>query len=380
MRYVLGIDGGGSKVACLAADETGRLLGYGQGGPVNTNYVLRSEAVVALRRAIRTALEQAGLRQQAYGEQVETISLSTCISAPMVPDAVAEVTRELGIGRVVRAAEGETTRWAARFWVAGHVGLTVDAGTGSIARGWARDGREAGAGGWGATLGDEGSGHWIGMQAMIAVLQAHDGRIDKTMLADAVLAHLGMPDVLEMVFQVSQGLVRTADASQVKLAPDSGAAGCELAETAVGGLFFRQHAAHGPLRRHEVATLCPVVARVTRQGDWKAIEILRQAGYELGRLGAAIVRRLDMQEETFVVVPFGGVFRAGELVLSPFRETILASAPRAEVVRPRFEPVVGAVLLALHEMGVAIDERVTACIEQSAACFANFIDGGLLTQ
>lgn len=361
MRYVLGVDGGGSKAACLAADETGRLLGYGRGGPVNTNYVLRPEALWSLKCAINTALEQAGLR----GEQIETL----CISAPMVPDAIEGVTHELGIKHVTRAAEGEMPRWAARFWIDGHIGVTVDAGTGSMARGWTRDGREAGAGGWGATLGDEGSGYWISIQAMIAVLQAYDGRIEETMLTNGVLEHLGMSDVVDMVFRVSQGLVRTANARQVRVAPDSGAAHSYSEETAVGGLFFRKHAADRSLTRHEVAALCPIVVKVAQQGDWKAIEILRQAGYELGRLSVAIIRRLTMKEDEFVVVPFGGVFRAGELVLSSFRETVLATAPRAEVVRPRFEPMVGAVLLALSEIGVDIDDQITEAIEQSSASF-----------
>jgi N-acetylglucosamine kinase-like BadF-type ATPase len=358
MRYVLGIDGGGSKTVCLAADEQGRLLGYGQGGPVNTNYTLCPEAMRSLRRAIRVALEQAGLR----GEEIEAL----CISAPMTLDAVQEVARELGIGRVIRAAEGETPRWAARFWVDGHVGVTVDAGTGAMARGWTREGEVAGAGGWGATLGDEGSGYWISLQAMAAVLQAYDGRIGETMLTKAVLAHFGMSDMLDMVFQVSQGLVRSADASQVRVAPDSGAACSESGGAAVGGLFFREQPARRSLRRHEVATLCPVVAEVARRGDWKAIEICRQAGHELGRLGAAIIRRLAMEEDEFVVVPFGGVFRAGVLVLGSFRETILATAPRTEVVMPRFEPVVGAVLLALSGIEVEIDARITGAIEQSS--------------
>jgi N-acetylglucosamine kinase-like BadF-type ATPase len=362
MPYVLGMDGGGSKVTCLAADERGRLLGYGRGGPVNTNYVPRPKAKESLQRAMDAALEQAGLQ----GEQIEAL----CISAPIAPDTVKEVTHELGVGQVLRAAEGETPRWAARYWIDGHIGITVDAGTGSMARGWTRDGREAGAGGWGATLGDEGSAHWISIQAMIAVLQAQDGRIDETALTNAVLEHFGMSDVLDMVFQVSRGLVRSANVGQVRVAPDSGATRSRSEETAVGGLFFRKHAAAGPLARHEVATLAPVVARVAQQGDWKAIEILKQAGYELGRLGVAIVRRLAMEEDAFVVVPFGGVFRAGELVLGSFRETILATARRAEVVRPRFEPVVGAVLLALNEIGVAIDSQITEAIERSSADLA----------
>jgi N-acetylglucosamine kinase-like BadF-type ATPase len=354
MRYVLGIDGGGSKTACLAADETGQLLGYGQGGPVNTNYVLRQEAVASLRRAISTALDGADLR----GEQIETL----CMSAPIAPDAVEEVVGDFGVRRIRRAAEGETPRWAARFWIDGHIGATVDAGTGSIARGWARDGREAGAGGWGATLGDEGSGYWISLQAMMAVLQAYDGRIKETMLAGRVLEHFGTSDVLEMVFQVSQGLVSTTDADQVGILPDSGSG-----ETSVGGVFFHKRARHEPLTRYEVATLCPVVEEVARQGDWKAIEILKEAGYELGRLGVAIITRLGMANDEFAVVPFGGVFRAGELVLGSFEETILAVAPGAVIVKPKFEPVVGAVLLALRELGVVISGQVIHAVEQTSS-------------
>ena len=358
MRYVLGIDGGGSRTACLAADETGRLLGYGHGGPVNTNYVLRQEAVASLKRAISTALESAQLR----GEQIDTL----CMSAPMAPDAVEEVVEEFGVRRIRRAAEGETPRWAARFWIDGCVGVTVDAGTGSIARGWTRDGRQAGAGGWGATLGDEGSGYWISLQAMMAVLQAHDGRIKETMLADRVLEHFGTSDVLEMVFQVSQGLVRATDADPIGILPDSGSEGFELGESSVGGVLLRKRTRNEPLTRYEVASLCPVVVEVARQGDWKANQILKEAGYELGRLGVAVITRLGMETDQFAVVPFGGVFRAGEPVLGSFGETVLAVAPGAVIVKPKFEPVVGAVLLALHELGVMISDQVIHAIEQTS--------------
>jgi N-acetylglucosamine kinase-like BadF-type ATPase len=284
----------------------------------------------------------------------------------MAPEAVAEAIGELGIRQVCRAAEGETPRWAARFWIEEHVGATVDAGTGSIARGWSTDGRQAGAGGWGATLGDEGSGHWIGMQAMTAVLQAYDGRIDRTMLAQPVLEHYGMADVLDIVFQASQGLVRAADAALAGVAPDSGAEGSEARQAAVGGVFFHPRTRHAPLTRDQVASLCPVVVQVAQQGDGKALEILRQAGYELGRLGVAVIQRLGMEQEAFAVVPFGGVFRAGELVLRSFRETIGAAAPAATLVRPRFEPVVGAVLLALSEMGLLVDDPILAAVGESA--------------
>ena len=358
MRYVLGVDGGGSKTACLVADESGKLLGYGRGGPLNTNYVPRQQAVESLTSAILTALKEAGLD----GAKIET----SCMSVPMAPGAVQEAIRLCGIRQVSRAAEGETPRWAAQFWTEERIGVTVDAGTGSLARGWSRDGREAGAGGWGSTLGDEGSGYWISLKAMVAILQAHDGRIAQTELLEPVLNHFGMTDILDMVFQVSQGLVRATDTGVVS---DSGLEHLDE-DTREGGVLFHRRSRNEPLTRYEVASLCPVVVEVAKRGDWKAIEILREAGHELGRLAVAVIKRLGMEEDEFAIVPFGGVFRAGELLLSTFRETVQPVAPQARVVLPPFEPVVGAALLALSEIGVAVDERVISTVEQSSTRFA----------
>jgi N-acetylglucosamine kinase-like BadF-type ATPase len=358
MRYVLGIDGGGSKTACLAADETGRLLGYGLGGPVNTNYVPQEDAVESMTSAVNAALEGAKLQ----GDQIELV----CLSAPIAPHALEEVTRIYRLKQVARAAEGATPRWAARFWTDEHVGVTVDAGTGSLARGWTVDGREAGAGAWGATLGDEGSGYWISMQAMIAILQAHDGRMKPTMLTQAVLQHLGISDVLDMVFLASQGMVRTTEADQVGVVPDSDFAYSEEDHSPEGGVFFRKRLRNEAMTRDEVAALCPVVVKVAQSGDWKAIAILEGAGRELGRLGAAVIHRLGLGDAKFAVVPFGGVFKAGELILGSFRETIHATAPNAVIIQPKFQPMVGAVLLALKGIDVAIDEQIIANIEQSS--------------
>jgi hypothetical protein len=189
------------------------------------------------------------------------------------------------------------------------------------------------------------------------------------MLAESVLEHFGFSDALDMVFQVSQGLVRTGNASQVGIVPDSGSEDPGAGEPSVGGVLLRQRNRNEPLTRYEVATFCPFVVEAAQQGDWKAIDILKEAGCELGRLATAIIRRLGMESDEFVVVPFGGVFKAGELLFGSFRETLLAVSPGALVVRPRFEPVVGAVLLALNELGVEIGDPIIDAIERSSASF-----------
>jgi N-acetylglucosamine kinase-like BadF-type ATPase len=202
---------------------------------------------------------------------------------------------------------------------------------------------------------------------MVALLQAHDGRINPTGLTAPVLEHFGLTSHLDMVFQVSHGLV-TADESKEGVGPDSGSESTAQDAASVG-LAFIHRQRRGPLARHEVASLCPTVVRVARQGDPKAAEILAQAGRELGRLAVAVIRRLGMEQEAFAVVPFGGVFRARELVLDTFEATFRAVAPGAQVVEPRFEPVVGGVLLALAEIGVDTSDAVLSILEQSASRF-----------
>ena len=366
VKLVLGVDGGGSKVVCLLANERGELLGSGEGGPVNTNYVLFQEASDSLCRAINTALQVGRLR----GEQID----ATVVSAPINPATLKAAMRSLQIENVIKAAEGETPRWAAHFWIDQRIGVTVGAGTGSLSRGWTGDGRECGAGGFGVTLGDEGSGLWISMKSIIAVIQAHDGRLEETRLTRPVLDHFGAPNIQALALREPGGFISKAkmiemvetqeqthfmiDSGIVLEKPSTGGNPVSTREEgfALGGLFFQKLERHEPLTRAEVAGLCPVVVEVARQGDQTAIRILREAGVELGRLAVAVIKRLRMEQETFAIVPFGGVFKAGELIMKSFTETCLAAAPQATIIQPRFEPVVGAVLIALNEIGVEIDQ------------------------
>jgi N-acetylglucosamine kinase len=362
MSYVMGIDGGGTKTCCLVGDNQGRLLGYGQSGPANTNYVPRQIAVFSLVESIRIALSQSGLT----GDQVNRL----CISAPTEPGTIVDAKQTSGIKHVFRASEGETPRWAARFWVEERIGVTVDAGTGSLARGWDKAGRLASAGGWGATLGDEGSGYWISLQAMRAILQAHDGRIKPTRLTEAVLSFFRMQDVFDLVFQASEGLVKYNQESILRVAPDSGNEHRKDVEKKTGGLNFRESVYKDTLSRGDIASLCPTVVQVAQQGDWKAGEILHEAGYELGLLGTAVIKRLEMGDDEFAIVPFGGVFRSGSWVFNSFKKTVLAEGKLARVVLPRFQPVVGAVLIALNDSGINITPEVLQNIESTAKKFS----------
>ena len=118
----------------------------------------------------------------------------------------------------------------------GHTeGIAVIAGTGSVAWGVNASGHGTRAGGWGYLLGDEGSGYWLGREAVRHVLRdaQHRGASDVTPAEDdrfarAVLGHAGVDTPTELIAAFHDrpdrthwaGLARTV----IELAPHDDAA------------------------------------------------------------------------------------------------------------------------------------------------------------
>src|SRR5690606_10986978 len=116
-------------------------------------------------------------------------------------------------------------------------GILILAGTGSVAYGVNAAGESAQVGGWGYLLGGEGSGHWIGMKALQAVVRAADGRAAPTALTDAVLRTLDLKtprDLIQWIYTPESAAPRTRAVAQlaplVLAAADDDAAAAILAE------------------------------------------------------------------------------------------------------------------------------------------------------
>jgi N-acetylglucosamine kinase-like BadF-type ATPase len=61
----------------------------------------------------------------------------------------------------------------------------------------------------------------------------------------------------------------------------------------------------------------------------------------------------------------GGVFKAGPVLLNPFRRELRKKVPRFVLRHPKFEPVIGAFILALKEHGVQMRGVALANLESS---------------
>lgn len=99
-----------------------------------------------------------------------------------------------------------------------------------------------------------------------------------------------------------------------------------------------------------------------------AEDLLRRLGGEVGVTALALLRRLKLQDAEADVVLAGSLFRAQyPLMVETARTVIAEGAPRARVVIPLADPVVGAVLGALTLVGAEVTEGVRARVLETYA-------------
>ena len=104
-----------------------------------------------------------------------------------------------GIGRI-HAVPDYVGNWAAA--TGGGPGVMVISGGGSVAYGRSASGGPCRVGGWGHLLGDEGSGFWIGLQAIKAALKSRAGVIPKTALEKRIMQSFDATDDRRIIREV----------------------------------------------------------------------------------------------------------------------------------------------------------------------------------
>ncbi|UYM03465.1 N-acetylmuramic acid 6-phosphate etherase [Solicola gregarius] len=184
---VVGVDVGRSRcrVVVLQADERAEWSGRGvvpTPGPTGVRV-----AAAGVRTAIRHALETTGRDRVAPSAIAVGMAGVTTLDGGTV--ALAAAMSEQWPGARVAAATDAVTAHAGAL--AGAPGAVLAVGTGAIALGLASDGSVHRADGWGQWLGDDGSGTWIGREALRAVVRAQDGRGPATSLSRAAVRRFG---------------------------------------------------------------------------------------------------------------------------------------------------------------------------------------------
>jgi N-acetylglucosamine kinase-like BadF-type ATPase len=295
LRYVLGIDAGGTKTVGLLADEGGRVLREARGDGAN----LQTHGELEVEKVFHSVIEQ-------LSEDVRFDAVCIGIAGvdrPREEAVVKGILRRLGLRERVQVVNDAVIALVAG--AAERFGIVVLAGTGSIAYGLSRSGRSARAGGYGYLLADEGSAYWLGHQALRAVVRAGDGRGPRTTLEALIFEALGI-------------------ASAAELLP----------------LVYEKG-----MPKYRIARLAPLLETARNAKDAVAGQILDEAARELALAARTVAAALGLGDEPFPVVLAGGVFKASPTLPASLARHL--EMPRAQPRLLEAEPATGAVTLAL---------------------------------
>ncbi|MFH1423865.1 MAG: BadF/BadG/BcrA/BcrD ATPase family protein [Candidatus Nealsonbacteria bacterium] len=305
-KYVIGVDGGGTKTAAVLADLNMKILKSAESGPSNLRNVGVRNGVENIAKAIKEVLGKN------KGKQI----LSTFIGIAAVQEEYwqkrEEIKKELSRYKAIspifkgRVIIGSDQIIAFRAENDKKDGVLLIAGTGSVAHGWCKN-KESHVCGWG-WLADEGSGFWMGQKVFQAVLKDLDGRGPKTLLTRLVFQKL-----------------------KIKTKEDLLASIYSKAPTEI------------------IPSFSAVCDQASKQGDEIAKKIMIEAGRELALAANAAIKKLNLKNKHFPLVLAGGVFKS-EIVFNIIEKEIKKFAPEVCFIRLKKRPVVGAVKLALGQI------------------------------
>lgn len=310
MRYVIGIDAGGTKTHCAVADQNGKILGEGFSGPAQHQVCGREKTKQSLQDAIDQALKAAGLKKDdlacgvfgmsgADGE--DDFLLLNGVVKELMGEGDFEVMHDAWIG--FRAA------------VDGKIGVVSICGTGAGHAGENRQGQRLTLRNLDYITGNVGGGGDLAERAMHYAFRSSEGTWDKSALEEEVPGLFGV----ETMDQVC-AIVKSRDIPQEQ--------------------------------RFQLPKL---VFRLANQGDAVCKDMISWMGHEEGRYAAAVIRRLHMETEHVPMVLVGSLFGTGNpLLIDSYMEEARLAAPGAYPVIPKVAPVMGAVKIALEKLNPMI--------------------------
>ena len=297
----LGVDGGGTKTHAALFDERKNVIGEGYAGASNPLRVGLEPAVDNIFQALTAASEAAN---ESRGDIAAAVFGLAGVRRVDLRQRMRErLMQKLGIKTVEVVTDAEIALFGTTL---GKSGVVVIAGTGSICLGRNESGETAIAGGWGPIAGDEGGGAGIARRGLQAIAKASDGRgaLTKLSAAGTVYFRAATPENLLTAIYSPQ------------------------------------------MDNAKIAGFAKFVVETAQSGDKIALEILSEAGVELGTAVNAVIVNLKLNRRRIPVGTVGSIFRAGALLTDSLLETVHKVAPNAFLAPPILQPASAAAQMA----------------------------------
>ena len=300
MRYVLGLDGGGTKTECVLMDESRRVVTSSRGGPSNPMRVGFGGALAAVCEAARTAIASAKISTEAV------VSLCAGLAGTAYPESGRKMRlllEEEFPGKLVRVCtDMELTLEA----IGDGAAIVLIAGTGSAAVGRDAQGHTARVGGHGYLLGDEGSAYHVGQRAVLDALRHFERTGADTPMGKKILSDIGATAWADLQ-------------SRAYAAPDE--------------VFPR---------------LFPTVLQAADAGDARAHSLLDDCAAALAELVDDLAVRLQLQSQNFLLAKTGGMLGRSAYFDERLDLYLRKAAPLAQFGALQLSPAEAAAHLALQ--------------------------------
>lgn len=184
----------------------------------------------------------------------------------------------------------------------GEDGIVIVSGTGSIALSKIGE-KYKRCGGWGFSIGDEGSAYWIGKKIIEVFSKEADGRKEKTSIYYLIREKLSILNDYDLIKYINEEI----KGDRLKIA--------------------------------EFSKVCYEGANL---GDKNAIKIFNDAAFELSQMGNYLLK--DFEDDSVKVSYIGGVFNSGNYILEPLKNNL---NKKGRISSPKYKADIGGAILAI---------------------------------
>jgi len=298
MNYFLGIDGGGSKTCLLCTDTAGDAFGRRVGGPSNLASYSIDIVTESLKSLIVGFIEENKMKLN----DCRGICLGSAgIDEESTKKIYLDIFVEIGFNcQIIMVNDSELVLESN----IAESGIALISGTGSIAIGKNRQGDIRRVGGWGAILGDEGSGYWIAVEGIKSAIESYEKRGPETKIMELILNETGNEEMHDLISYVYE---------------------------------------EGNPSKKKIAALSKVVDLAFDSDDLVAKEIYERAAWKLFELIASLNRILELGDSNFEVVVSGGILMNNQHIYTLLGNTLQEHYPTVRLSRVTSEPVWGAI-------------------------------------
>lgn len=300
-KYLIGLDGGGTKTKCVITDLNFNALYNCQGGPSNFLIVGTEKVSETILSLVIDSITHLNIPP----EDIASILIGTTgagreSDANKLKTDFIEFAFSKGYSFKSFNVDSDA-RIALEGAFSGGPGSLLIAGTGSVIFGKDKNHKIHRVGGFGRLLGDEGSGNTIGRRGLNQVAKEFDGRGSKTLLTEFLKRDFGIEDSSQLITEV-----------------------------------YRNN--------FDAASFAPKVIDSAQNGDEIANRILEEESDELILHIKSIFNMLA--EETLRLCLMGGTIATDNYYSAMFRKKVELRLRKVKIVQAENPPEIGAAFMA----------------------------------